>query len=127
MFDPVSPNSDWFATSDGLTTAECHELTTVATTLPGCWLAQEDRDDLGHRTMALVDPSDGENAPVILAWRQDGCLHLGIGLAETYLPLGTHADIPDMTSHINSTLARLAAVGRWMEVEFRPASVARLD
>ncbi len=127
MFDPTSPNSGWFATSDGLTEAECYKLTSVATTLPGCWLAQQDQDDLGHRTMALVDPSDAENAPVILAWRQEGCLRLGIGLAETYLPLGSHADVDDMISHIRSTVARLAAVGSWMSVEFRSGSVARPD
>ena len=100
-----------------ITRTESLYLTAVAARLPGRWMAQADYDDLGHRTMALTDLALDENAPVILIWRESGTLQLGIGIAETYLPLGTHADIRSLVRHIHATLARLGAVDRWIGAE----------
>ena len=117
MTDSAFQDLGRFGTGAGLTQDECHQLAKLAGALPGSWVVQEDRDDLGQRSMAFVDPSDKENAPVILAWREDGCLHLGLGMADTYLPLGTHADVRNMMDHVQSALTRLGAVERWMEAE----------
>ena len=114
MFIPVIQRSGRFATEFSLTKSECLDLAAVAAALPGIWLAQEDQDNLGHRTVALLGPTDGDNAPVILIWREHGRLHLGLGLGDIYRPLGSRADLQDVADCIKRTLDGLEGTGHWL-------------
>lgn len=99
---------------DSLTLRECALLTGLAVTLPGFWQVEMDLDDVGNRTITLFEKSDSENSPILLIWREYEVLHLGLGVAETYLTLGAQGDIKMIADHIRRTLTRLSDVSQWM-------------